>query len=112
MTSHPTLLALASVLTLSGGIARGAAAADIEFFEKKIRPLLVERCYECHSAEPGKKIKGGLRLDHADGWRMGGDSGPAIVAGNVEQSALIKAVRYTGLDFEAMPPKTQAWGIG
>ncbi len=107
MTSHPTLLALAGVLTLSGGIARGAAAADIEFFEKKIRPLLVERCYECHSGEPGKKIKGGLRLDHADGWRMGGDSGPAIVAGNVEQSALIKAVRYTGLDFEAMPPKTQ-----
>ncbi|MEY2878116.1 MAG: hypothetical protein RLZZ15_496 [Verrucomicrobiota bacterium] len=83
------------------------AAADLEFFEKKIRPLLVERCYECHSAQPGKKIKAGLRLDHAAGWLSGGDSGPALVPGEVEKSALIKAVRYTGLEFEAMPPKSQ-----
>ncbi|MBL9199005.1 MAG: DUF1553 domain-containing protein [Opitutaceae bacterium] len=80
-------------------------AADLDFFEKKIRPLLIERCYECHSA--GKKIKAGLRLDHRAGWLEGGDSGPALVPGNAEKSALIKAVRYTKLEFEAMPPKTQ-----
>jgi hypothetical protein len=82
----------------------GAESDDAEFFEKKIRPLLVERCYECHSAE--KKIKAGLRLDTREGWMQGGDSGPAVVAGNVDQSPLIKAVRYTGVEFEAMPPKS------
>ncbi len=86
------------------GSGRGAEAGDLEFFEKKIRPLLVERCYECHAAD--KKIKAGLRLDVTEGWMHGGDSGPAVVAGNVEQSALIKAVRYTGVEFEPMPPKS------
>ncbi len=107
MTSYPSTLAKVGVFLLTAGAVLGAEAGDLEFFEKKIRPLLVERCYECHSAEVGKKIKGGLRLDHAEGWKMGGDSGPALVPGKVEQSALIKAVRYTGLEFEAMPPKTQ-----
>ncbi|MDP3072793.1 MAG: DUF1553 domain-containing protein [Opitutaceae bacterium] len=82
-----------------------ATPADLEFFEKKIRPLLIERCYECHAVE--KKVKAGLRLDHAAGWLQGGDSGPAIVPGKVDESPLIKAIRYTGLDFEEMPPKTQ-----
>lgn len=94
-------------LSLVGVALRAApAAADLEFFEKKIRPLLVERCSECHSAEPGKKIKAGLRLDHAEGWLKGGDSGPAVIPGRVDQSPLIKAIRYSGLDFEAMPPKS------
>ncbi len=100
--SFPAVIA---ALALLGGSIRGADAGDLEFFEKKIRPLLVERCYECHSE--GKKIKAGLRLDHTEGWRRGGDSGPAVVPGNVEGSPLIKAVRYTGLEFEAMPPKSQ-----
>ncbi len=99
--------ALFVVLLSAAGALHAASAANLEFFEKKIRPLLVERCSECHSAEPGKKIKAGLRLDHAAGWLEGGDSGPAVMPGNVDQSPLIKAVRYTGVEFEAMPPKSQ-----
>ncbi|MSU58829.1 MAG: DUF1553 domain-containing protein [Pedosphaera sp.] len=74
-----------------------------EFFEKKIRPLFTDRCYECHSAE-AKKIKGGLRLDLRDGALKGGDSGPAVVPGEPEKSRLIKAVRYTDTEL-VMPPK-------
>ena len=93
-------------LLTAAALCAAPAAADLEFFEKKIRPLLIERCYECHSAEPGHKIKAGLRLDHAEGWLQGGDSGPAVFPGKVDESPLIKAIRYTGLDFEAMPPKS------
>lgn len=82
---------------------RGAdSLAGVDFFEAKIRPLLVDHCYDCHSA--GKKIKGGLRLDFRAGWEKGGDSGPAIVAGKPDESLLIKAVRYTDEDLQ-MPPK-------
>ena len=75
-----------------------------EFFEKKIRPLLAERCYECHSE--AKKVKAGLRLDTPEGWIVGGDSGPALVPGNVDESRLIRAIRYVDLELEAMPPKS------
>ncbi len=75
---------------------------DTEFFEKKIRPLLTDRCFECHS--PEKKVKGGLRLDSREGWQTGGDSGAAIVPGKPDDSLLIKAVRYRDKDL-AMPPK-------
>ena len=75
---------------------------DTEFFEKKIRPLLEQRCLECHSAE--KKVKGGLRLDSRDGWQIGGDTGPAITPGKPDDSLLITAVRYRDKDL-AMPPK-------
>ena len=54
---------------------------DLTFFESKIRPVLSEKCYECHSAS-GDKIKGGLRLDHIDLILEGGDTGPALVRGN------------------------------
>lgn len=75
---------------------------DFTFFESKIRPLLIERCYECHSLE--KKVKGGLRLDTKQGWATGGDLGPVIVPGNPDASLLIKAVRYHDPDLR-MPPK-------
>ena len=91
--------------------AKAAAAASpvgVEFFEKKIRPILVERCYKCHSEESGKR-KGGLLLDRRDGWHLGGDTGPAIVPGNVDESLVIEAVRYTNPDFE-MPPKGKLSG--
>jgi len=73
-----------------------------EFFESKVRPLLVERCLECHTA--GKKTKGGLALDSRAGWQKGGDTGPALVPGKPDDSLLIKAVRYGDPDL-SMPPK-------
>jgi mono/diheme cytochrome c family protein len=88
--------------------ARAAVAADdagVAFFENRIRPLLVEQCYDCHSAT-AKKVKGGLLLDSQPGWSKGGDSGPAIVPGDPEKSLLIKAVRYLDKDLQ-MPPKNQ-----
>lgn len=78
-----------------------AGDADFEHFERKIRPLLVEHCYECHSAE-AKTIHGGLRLDTAEGLLRGGDSGPALIAGKPAESLLIQTVLYDG-DIE-MPP--------
>src|SRR4026207_2477735 len=68
-------------------------AEQIEFFEKSIRPMLVQKCYSCHSAHAPKPM-GGLRLDTAEGAAKGGDSGPAIVPGAPEKSLLIKAVTY------------------
>jgi len=80
------------------------AREHLDFFEKKIRPVLVERCYECHSAA-AKKNKGGLTLDTRDGVLKGGDAGPAIVPGDPEKSKLIEAVRYKNRDLQ-MPPKS------
>ena len=78
-----------------------ALLAD-EFFEKKIRPVLVERCYGCHS-EKVREPKAGLRLDSREGVRRGGDSGPAVVIGKPEESRLAKAISYTELNLR-MPP--------
>ena len=75
---------------------------QVNFFESKVRPVLVENCYKCHS-EASDKVKGGLLLDSRDGWSKGGDSGPAIVPGQPDKSLLIRAVRYTDKDL-AMPP--------
>lgn len=72
------------------------------FFESRIRPALIEHCYACHSE--AEKIKGGLLLDRRAGWAEGGDSGPAIIPGDVEGSLLIEAIRYHNPDTE-MPPK-------
>jgi hypothetical protein len=78
------------------------ASADKDaFFEKRIRPLLVEHCLECHGPD---KQKGSLRLDHQVGWKTGGDSGPAILPGRVEESLLWRAVNYEDRDLK-MPPK-------
>ncbi len=75
----------------------------IEFFEKKVRPVLVSRCLECHSAET--KIKGGLSLESRELILRGGDSGPAMVLGQPDQSRLIEAIRYKNQDMQ-MPPKS------
>lgn len=84
--------------------ARGAAlTSEAEFFEKKIRPALVEHCYECHSAT-SKKLKGGLRADGRATLLKGGDTGPAIVPGKPETSLLIAAISHRDPDL-AMPPK-------
>lgn len=74
-----------------------------DFFEKKIRPVLTDKCYKCHS-EKAEKLKGGLLLDTREGTRHGGDSGPAVVPGNLRDSLLIEAIRYGNKD-TAMPPQ-------
>src|SRR5581483_5139048 len=104
------LTALAAALCLAACLARAADAvtndaAGVEFFESKIRPILVDNCYKCHSRQAAKP-KGGLLLDTRDGLRQGGDTGPAIIPGDVEGSLLIKAVRYTDDDLR-MPPKNK-----
>ncbi|MBL8817098.1 MAG: PSD1 domain-containing protein [Planctomyces sp.] len=75
----------------------------VQFFEQKIRPVLVEHCYGCHSAEALelKKLQGGLFLDSAAGVAAGGDTGPVLVKGNSAESLLLKALKYDGME---MPP--------
>jgi mono/diheme cytochrome c family protein len=82
-------------------VAGAAGADDAALFESKIRPILVEHCYECHSAD--KKHKGNLLLDTKDAVLKGGDTGPALVPGDPVNSLLIKAVKWHG-GLE-MPPK-------
>lgn len=77
--------------------------AGIKFFESKIRPVLVAQCYECHSAE-SKSPKGGLRVDSRQALLTGGESGPAVVPGDLEESLLLTALRHDGL---AMPPSNK-----
>ena len=78
--------------------------AGIAFFEQKIRPILVDNCYECHSAQ-AKKVKGGLYLDSQAGWQKGGDSGKAvIIPGKPDESFLLRTVLHLEEDME-MPPK-------
>ena len=72
----------------------------LEFFESKIRPVLVAYCYECHSAS-AKIVRGGLQLDSQIVTRKGGDSGPTFVVGNPEGSLLIQALKHDSI---AMPP--------
>jgi hypothetical protein len=105
---NPRRFVLAVVLFLAGALSSGARGADdpdgITYFEQTIRPLLVHRCYSCHSAE-AKALKGGLRLDSKAGWSRGGDGGHAVVVpGKPDESLLVKAVRYEDAKLQ-MPPK-------
>ena len=77
----------------------------LEFFERKIRPILADRCYRCHS---GDKVKAELYLDSRDGMLKGGESGPAVVPGEPEKSLLIHAIRHGDDDLD-MPPKQADW---
>lgn len=85
------------------GVAVAAQPAEIEFFESKIRPVLVDHCYQCHSVESANrgKLKAGLFLDSRDGVLKGGDTGPAVIPGNAKDSLLIKALHQEGPE---MPP--------
>jgi hypothetical protein len=80
------------------------AAENARFFEAKIRPVLAEKCYGCHS--PSNKIKGDLRLDTKDGILRGGEHGSAVVPSAPEKSLLIKAIRHEDPDL-SMPPKSK-----
>ena len=94
-----TTVLLAAAFALN---APAFADEGLDFFEKKVRPLLAERCLDCHSE--AKKVKGGLRLDLREGWVKGGDSGPAIVPGEPDKSLFITAIHYTDRDLQ-MPEK-------
>ncbi|MCA9223697.1 MAG: DUF1553 domain-containing protein, partial [Planctomycetales bacterium] len=87
-----------------GGRPVEIAAEDIEFFERRVRPVLVQHCYECHSQD-SDEVQGDLLLDSRPTTLRGGVTGPAVVPGDVENSLLIKAVRYH--DDLQMPPDYQ-----
>ena len=80
--------------------------SGLDFFESKIRPVLVRRCYQCHSAKAAASdaLKGGLQVDTRDGLRKGGETGPAVIPGQPSKSLLIAALKYNGLE---MPPKAK-----
>lgn len=82
------------------------SAEQLEFFENKVRPLLADKCYRCHSAkaEEKGKLKAGLFLDSRAGLLKGGDSGSALTPGDPSKSFLVEAVNYRNEDME-MPPK-------
>ncbi len=102
----PALL-LAAVVSSPAAAAK-PTAADLAFYEQTVKPILVAACFECHSHE-AKKFKGGLALDSTAAILKGGDTGPALVPGDVEKSLIIKAIRYTDADLQ-MPPKNKKLG--
>src|SRR4051812_3500045 len=99
------ILQLSVMFLLLTALRVDAAPVDerTEFFEARIRPVLVEHCYKCQGPE---KAKGELRLDTRQGVAKGGKTGPVIVAGHPEKSLLIEAVGYGNPDLQ-MPPKEQ-----
>ncbi len=108
MTSCCRLLAILPLCVLATFLLPAALRADeqltagqTDLFEKKIRPILVEHCYDCHSAA-AKEVKGGLLVDSRESIRSGGESGPAVVPGKVEPSLLIAAIEHESLE---MPPQ-------
>ena len=95
------LLAIAVVISSLAQLEAAEITADqLEFFESKIRPVLIRECYGCHSNKSGN-VRGGLRLDTKQLMLIGGGSGPAIVPGNLEESWLYNAINH--LDYQ-MPP--------
>jgi len=94
-------IALVAIFLLCGRTASSQSdVAGVQFFEQKIRPVLVDRCYKCHSTG-AKKVQAGLFLDTRKAVRAGGERGPAVVPGNVADSLLITAIRHESLQ---MPP--------
>lgn len=97
------VLILAGVAALSAPALRADDALDpkdVAFFEKKIRPVLVKHCYECHSAD-SDDVSAGLYVDSREGLLTGGEMGAAVVPGNVNKSLLIQAIEYRDIE---MPP--------
>src|SRR2546430_1367153 len=100
--SSASLLALIAVITVAVEYARAATPEptrdQIKFFEEKVRPILAENCYKCHGSD---KQKGNLRLDVREAVFAGGESGPVIVPGKPDESALVEAIKWQALE---MPP--------
>ncbi len=106
----PKPLAILLTLTLANTVTLGASPTKLtpqklQFFESKIRPVLIKTCYKCHAAS-SNKIKGKLQLDTRAGLLKGGESGPALIPGHPEKSLLIKAIRHDSPMLE-MPPKSK-----
>ena len=95
-------------LAIAGVCLTTSALADekLTFFESKIRPIFVEKCYDCHSVKAAEqnKLKGGFYIDVREGLLRGGDSGPAIIPGQPEKSLLMQVIRHEIIDMQ-MPPK-------
>ena len=100
--THRNKLLYRSVLFFLSVQLTVAANQNINFFEKKIRPVLSKNCYECHSAK-SKSLKAGLLLDRKAGWERGGKNGSVIIPGEPAKSILINALRYGNHDLQ-MPP--------
>lgn len=100
MTSNSRLLMSVLALWLSTPVSPALAQSESEFFEKQVRPVLIEHCVACHGP---RKQEAGLRLDSGEGLRRGSDSGPILVLGKPEESLLIEAIRFAG--DTKMPPK-------
>ena len=96
-------LLLVVVLIAQSATQARADSASVDFFERKIRPVLVEHCYSCHSQQ-AKKSRGGLRVDSRAALLAGGDRGPALVPGQPDKSRLIEAILYNNVDLQ-MPPR-------
>src|ERR1700733_1561785 len=98
-----TLIAILFPLVLTVNSAFAAEdSAGVEFFEVKVRPVLVTGCFKCTSAEAAKagKLKGELLLDTRDGVKKGGENGAIIVPGKPAESRLIQAIKYTNDDLK------------
>jgi cytochrome c553 len=96
----PSNTVAAAAKPAAGADANHPTKAGIEFFEKKIRPVLVSKCYQCHSAA-ADSVKGELKLDSRDAIRKGGESGAVLVPGDSQSSLLMEALRFEGIE---MPP--------
>jgi hypothetical protein len=104
MRSFAGLVALLASMPVAGldEALAGDDPAAVDFFESKVRPLLVNRCQSCHG---GGKAKGGLRLDSRPAAMTGGDTGPAIVPGKPDESLMVEAIKYG--EALQMPPKSK-----
>lgn len=102
--SFLTRILFAASICLAAGPLRGqdSVEADVAFFEKHVRPLLVSRCNECHATD-SDSVGGNLLLDSRAGWIAGGDLGPAIIPGDPDASLLLHAVKHSGDELQ-MPP--------
>ena len=96
------IIFVVSTTCVACAFASADEAGQLEFFESKIRPVLVKHCYRCHSTKAGKS-KGGLLLDSRHGWQVGGDSGPAIIPYKPQESLILLAINQSG-ESSAMPP--------
>lgn len=92
------LIAAGLVMLFTTAVRAATSAVDRDFFESKIRPILAQVCYECHSAA-GKK-KGGLLLDSRAGWQAGGETGPVIIPGDASKSLFMQAIRHEKEDLK------------